>query len=123
MPFRIETRQFLRDNFKSVWALELLLHIARESERSFTSGDLVEVLRASHAIVDQGLAGLVAAGLIVTEEDGRVRYIPASADLHALVESVKDEYALRPDAVRRVIVAGAASGASAFADAFRLRKD
>jgi hypothetical protein len=30
---------------------------------------------------------------------------------------------LRPDAVRRVIVAGAASGASAFADAFRLRKD
>jgi hypothetical protein len=123
VPFAVETRQFLRDNFRSVWSLELLLHIARESDRSFTSGDLVGILRASPAIVDQGLVGLVAAGLVVTEDDGRVRYAPANPELHALVEGVKDEYALRPDAVRRVIVAGAASGASAFADAFRLRKD
>jgi hypothetical protein len=123
VPTAIDTGQFLRDNFKSVWSLELLLHLAREPDRSFMPGDLVEVLRSSQGIVEKSLTALVAAGLIVEEGDGSVRYAPASPDLHAVVEAVRDEYALRPDAVRRVIVSGAASGASAFADAFRLRKD
>ena len=123
MPASIDTGKFLRDNFKSVWALELLLQLERQPDRSFTPGDLVVALRASQGIVEKGLLSLVAAGLIVADEDGRVRYAPASPDLCTLVERVRDEYASRPDAVRRVIVSGAASGASAFADAFRLRKD
>lgn len=123
VPSAIDTEQFLRNNFKSVWSLELLLHLALEPERGFLPSELVEALRASHGIVDKSLAALVAAGIIVAEDDGKVRYAPASADLHTLVERVRDDYAMRPDAVRRVIVSGAASGASAFADAFRLRKD
>lgn len=123
VPSAIDTEQFLRDNFKSVWSLELLLHLAREPDRSFLPSELVEVLRASQGIIEKGLAALVAAGLIVAEDDGGVRYTPASSDLRTLVERVRDEYAMRPDAVRRLIVSSAASGASAFADAFRLRKD
>lgn len=123
MPFASDTRQFLRDNFKSVWSLELLLHLAHEPERSFRPDDLVELLRASHGIVEQGVLALTAAGLIVAEKGGQVRYAPANPGLHTLVERVRDEYSRRPDAVRRVIVSSAAGGASAFADAFRLRKD
>lgn len=123
MPFATDTRQFLRDNFKSVWSLELLLHLEREPDRFFAPGDLVDLLRASQGIVQNGIFELIAAGLIVAEGSGDVRYGPASVDLRKLVERVRDEYASRPDAVRRVIVSAGVSGASAFADAFRLRKD
>lgn len=112
---------FLRDQFRSVWALELLLLLERNADRTFSSDDLVESLRASRAIVEQGIAGLLAGGLIVVEGADRVRYAPAGSDLRRLVEMARDNYASRPDAVRRVIVSGAASGVSAFADAFRLR--
>ena len=115
--------QFLKDHFRSVWALELLLHLARHDERGFTATELVESLRASRAIVEQALAPLVAGGLIVIDHDGCARYAPANARLRELVALASEAYASRPDAVRRGIVSGAASGASVFADAFRLRKD
>ena len=69
------------------------------------------------------LVVLLAAGLVVVEQDGSVRYGPASADLEALVDGVATFYAKSPDAVRRLIVAAANPGVSAFADAFRLRKE
>ena len=65
---------------------------------------------------------LLAAGLLSIEGNG-VRYLPASDDIAHHVESVEKLYCARPDAVRRAIVSGTASGATAFADAFRLRKD
>lgn len=122
MPLPAEIGHFLRDNFKSVWSLELLLLLEREPERSFAQVELVEALRASDAIVETGLAALIAAGLIVAERDDRVRYAPAAPALHELVVRVRQDYALRPDTVRRAIVSGSTGGASAFADAFRLRK-
>lgn len=115
-----DPEQFLRDNFKSVWSLELLLHLEAEPERSFTPAELVTALRASRGIVEQSLGSLVAAALIVVEEGGRVRYAPADPRLRRMVARIRDEYASRPDAVRRAIVA---SGASAFSEAFRWRKD
>lgn len=117
------TEQFLRDYIKSVWSLEVLLHLASEPERAFTPEELVVSLRASNAIVQTSVDALQVAGLIVTDEKGQVRYSPAGADLRKAVEQVREEYAVRPDAVRRIIVSTATGGASAFADAFRLRKD
>ncbi len=123
MPAEADVEPFLRDNFRSIWSLELLLHLERHVERSFTAAELVEALRASRAIVEQSLAGLIAGGLIVVENGARVRFSPVNARLRELVGLARDAYASRPDAVRRAIVSGAAGGASAFADAFRLRKD
>ena len=40
-----------------------------------------------------------------------------------LVEQAEALYATSPDAVRRMIVAASNPGITAFADAFRLRKD
>lgn len=122
VPGDTETEQFLRDTFRSVWSLELLLYLQSHPERGFTPAELVEALRASQGIVEQSLGGLIASGLILAD-DGRVRFAPANPGLRALAGRVRDDYASRPDAVRRVIISGLASGASAFADAFRLRKD
>jgi hypothetical protein len=114
---------FIQSSFRSVWTLELLLHLARSEDRGWTAQELVDVLRASDLIVSHGLEALLAAGLIVVDEAAGARYRPASADLAALADGAARLYAQRPDAVRRLIVGAGADGLAAFADAFRLRRD
>jgi hypothetical protein len=115
------TLRFIAASFKSVWALELLLSLKRVGG-ACTSRDLVNRLRASELVVSRALESLVAAGLISNEEDTAV-YLPASRSIAASVERAEELYHLKPDAVRRAIVNARASGITAFADAFRLRKE
>jgi hypothetical protein len=114
---------FLRAHFKSVWALELLLFLKAHAKTSWTGEQLVEALRTSETIVSASVANLIAGGLIANEVEGKVRYAPASDDLSRLMDITQALYAKKPDAVRRVIVSGAATGLSAFANSFRLRND
>ena len=114
---------FIQSSFRSVWTLELLLHLARTEDRGWTAQELVDALRASDSIVSHGLQALLAAGLIVVDEDAGARYRPASADLAALADGAARLYAQRPDAVRRLIVGAGADSLSAVADAVRLRRD
>lgn len=79
-------------------------------------------LRASDSIVAQSIDALMAAGLVATESD-TARYLPASPDLDRKAEEAEAYYVKSPDAVRRLIVMSANGGLTAFADAFRLRKD
>jgi len=123
MPVEQELAAFIRSSFRSVWALELLLHLRREAGRAWTRAELVERLRASDLVVAGGLDSLLAAGLVLQNSDGTARYAPASPDLERLVDGAETLYAKKPDAVRRMIVAAASDGAAAFADAFRLRRD
>jgi hypothetical protein len=69
------------------------------------------------------VADLSASGLIVLDAQGRVQYAPANARLDTLAEDAEALYAKSPNAVRRMIVAAASPGISAFADAFKLRRD
>ena len=114
---------FIQSSFRSVWTLELLLHLARTEDRGWTPQELVDVLRASDSIVSQGLETLMAAGLIVVDDAAGARFRPASPNLAALVDGSARLYAQRPDAVRRLIVGASDDSLSAFADAFRLRRD
>jgi len=114
---------FLRDHFKSVWALELLLFLKDHAEQAWTSEQLVAALRTSETIVSTSVATLVAGGLVANDGKGHVRYAPASHDLSRLVDVTQALYAKKPDAVRRVIVSSAATGLSAFAESFKLRND
>ena len=117
-----ELRSFINTSFPSVWALELLALLRKELDRSFAADQIVDLLRASEAVVGRSLVSLEAAGLVLGDED-RFRYAPASPDLERLVEATLSTYRSRPDAVRRLIVSAGASGAQLFADAFRLRRD
>jgi len=114
---------FIRANFRSVWALELLCFLRQNCDRSLTAREMVAGLRGSDRVVTQGLEALAAAGLVIAEADGSARYQPASADLDALAGRAETLYRTSPDAVRRMIVSAANPGLAAFADSFRLRKD
>ena len=113
--------RFIGSSFRSVWALELLLILKRE-RRVWSHEELVSTMRASELVVNKAVDALVAAGLATVEGQG-VTYMPINAEVAACVDQLESLYAVRPDAVRRAIVSAASSGASAFADAFKLRKD
>lgn len=123
MAWKPELSSFIRATFRSVWALELLLYLRNNSGRSWSQAEMVAGLRSSDLVVIQSTDSLVAAGLILVEEDGAARYRPASSGLDQLVEDTQALYAKSPDAVRRMIIAAANGGLTAFADSFRLRKD
>jgi hypothetical protein len=123
MASKEEVEGFIRATFRSVWSLELLVLLSDKSERAWSREELVSTLRASELIVAQSLDALLAAGLISVDENGCAAFLPASRDIEDLFERAKSLYARTPDAVRRMIVASASGGLTAFADAFRLRKD
>ncbi|RZI73309.1 MAG: hypothetical protein EOP13_12410 [Pseudomonas sp.] len=113
---------FIGSTFRSVWALEVLRLLAQAPDSAFAEEDIIAKLRASKAAIGQSVARLERLGLL-TVEDGRVRFCAASADLEMLVTDAIDLYSRRPDMVRRTIVSSTSPGLTAFADAFRLRKD
>lgn len=114
---------FIRNSFRSVWSLELLLLLKSDPKRKWSQPELVDQLRSSELVVRQSVASLVAAGLLLPEGDERVRYAPASRDIRRLAEATERLYERKPDAVRRLIVSSSIDQLAAFADAFRLRKD
>jgi hypothetical protein len=123
MPTRQDVASFIRATFRSVWALELLCFLRQNRDRSLSHSEMVAGLRGSDLVVTQSVESLAAAGLLLAEADGSARYGPASGELDRLVAQAEALYAKSPDAVRRMIVAAANPGITAFADAFRLRKD
>ena len=111
---------FVAATFPSVWALELLL-VLKSDRRVWRQPDLVDSLRASDLVVSKALDALVAAGLASMDADG-AEYRPVNAGVEQCVEAVEQLYRTRPNKVRRVIIAASAGSATAFANAFRLRK-
>lgn len=116
-----ELSSFIGSTFRSVWSLELLLLLKTE-RRTWSVDELIAALRASDLVVSQAIESLVAAGLVQTSEEGAA-YMPVSQNIAELVDETELLYARKPDSVRRTIVSASASGITAFADAFRLRKD
>jgi predicted transcriptional regulator len=116
-----EILRFIASSFRSVWALELLL-VLKSEQRSWSHDELVATMRASELVVTRALAALEAAGLVSNDGD-EAQYMPVSDDVATLVTEAEALYAKRPDAVRRAIVSASSGDATAFAEAFRLRKD
>lgn len=119
--FDEEALRFVAASFPSVWALELLLVLKREGgpcQRHI----LVERLRASELVVAKAADALVAAGLAWVDGDTAL-YMPSNQKVEAVVDRVEQLYRSHPNAVRRAIVVAGTSSASAFADAFKLRRD
>jgi hypothetical protein len=117
-----ELTAFIRDQFRSVWSLELLLFLKDNPDSAWPNDRLVDALRARDAIVTKGLETLLAGGLIVVVDEG-ARYAPATKHLRELAEATQALYTRKPDAVRRLIISSVSTGLSAFADSFRLRRD
>lgn len=114
-----ELSTFITSSFRSVWALELLLHLKRAGTSRTTDG-LVAEMRASLSVVHNALQELVAMGLVGMDGDAWL-YMPANPAVAVLVDETEELYASRPDRVRRLIVASSHRGLTAFSDAFRLK--
>lgn len=118
-----QTDEFIRSTFRSIWSLEVLLYLREHSERAWSGREIEEALRASELIVTQCLDSLIAAGLVSIDADGCATFAPASPDLVLRFEETRERYRRAPDAVRRLIISSASTGLTAFADAFKFRKD
>lgn len=116
-----ELHAFIGSSFRSVWALELVL-LLKSERRHWSRNELVSTLRASDLVVSNALDGLVAAGMASADTDGAI-YMPVNDAIGECVDEVEQIYRTKPNAVRRAIIAASASSATAFADAFKLRKD
>lgn len=117
IPDKLEA--FIGSSFTSVWALELLLLLKSET-RPVPTDELVTLMRASPSVVETALESLIAAGL-AGSENGCASYMPVNGNVATLVEETEESYRLRPDRVRRLIVASPNKGLTAFSDAFRLK--
>ena len=116
-------KRFIRSAFGSIWSLELLLVLRQQPDHAWTRAELIAALRASEEVLARSSADLKAAGLIVVDDEERVRYAPASPELDETVIDVAALYASRPTSVRRLIVGGSEDSVASFADAFRFRRD
>jgi len=114
---------FIGNSFRSVWALEVLQYLVDHPGEAFSPAELISALRVSDAVVSQSVDNLSAAGLAMVDGEGRVSLHRGNDDSARLVRQAVDFYQKSPDKVRRLIVARASPGVTAFADAFKLRKD
>ena len=122
MPSQFEIESFISSNFRSIWALDLVQFLHSDPKQSYSKEQLITGLRASESVVSQSLASLAAAALVLVEHD-KVRIHVPDQQSRALIEGAVQLYAKSPDKVRRLIISSASPGITAFADAFRLRKD
>ena len=113
---------FVRQNVRSVWALELLLLLRRDPQRRWAAGELVRELRASPGLVIDNLAGFERGGISAPDDDERHRYCPATPLLDGLCQRLEEAYRARPVAVVNMI-AQPRDPVQSLADAFRLRGD
>jgi DNA-binding IclR family transcriptional regulator len=123
MAEQAQIESFIGNSFRSVWALEVLQYLAANPTSKFTAEELITALRISDAVVSQSVENLSAAGLAVVDGEGRVALHENDANEASLVAAAIDFYQKSPDKARRLIVAQASPGVTAFADAFKLRKD
>lgn len=117
-----DLQDFIQGSIRSVWALELLLLLRRDRERSWGADELVRELRASSTLVDENLNTFQASGLVAVE-DGRWRYAPAASVLDALCDRLEQAWRSKPGMVTKAIVMAPNDKLQTFADAFRIRGD
>jgi len=122
MPSQFEIETFISSSFRSIWSLDLVQFLYANPEISYSREQLITALRASESVVSQSIASLTAAGLVLIDGD-KVRIHFGNDAAKRLIEGAIQLYSKSPDKVRRLIVSAALPGLTAFANAFRLRRD
>lgn len=115
-----ELAAFAREHIRSVWAVELLLLLRRDAERSWAPEDLVRELRASNNLVRDNLLAFQRSGLAIEDEAARWRYAPAGAVLDHLATRLEAAYRERPVSIINLI-ASPPDPIQGLADAFKWR--
>lgn len=112
---------FVQRSIKSVWALELLLLLRCERQRTWRPEDMVLEMRSSEAAVAEALTGLRSIGFIAADSAGLHTYQPASAELDRIAGRIGEVYAAKPLAVVRAITSAPNEKLRLFSDSFKLK--
>ena len=116
-----QVRSFIRRHVESVLDLDILLAV-RTAAGPRAATELARELRLNETASAAALEKFAAIGLL--ERDGDCyTYKPRDRRLAADADALADAYARRRVTVIRFIYKRPSEGVSAFADAFRLRKD
>lgn len=118
-----ELLDFIQGSIRSVWHAELLLRLRRTPERAWTADELRRDMRASDAIVHEGLRVLQNAGLVRCEEGDAYRYAPVSDHLDRLTSDLDKLYREKPVLLTRAVVSNPNEKLRLLANAFRIKKD
>jgi predicted DNA-binding transcriptional regulator YafY len=125
-----DVRALLYEHIESYEQLETLLLLRRERHEEWTAEKLAARLHVGIELIERGLAGLRASGLVGATGAGSARfaYRPASSGLDAAAGRLDHEYAERPVLVIRLMSANSlqrlrTAALHTFADAFVLKKD
>ncbi len=110
---------FVQGAISSVCALELLMLLRRERQRSLTLDQVVRELRSSEVAITQALNHLAASGLIEKAAEG-YRYQQSSTRLDAVCERLESLYAHKPVKIINAILKAPDEKLRTFAEAFRL---
>jgi DNA-binding Lrp family transcriptional regulator len=116
-----DVRTLITRHVASVLDLDVLLAM-RMTDRAVTCEELARELRLNETACEAALDKFARAGFL-TASGPAYSYRPKSAMIGSSVDSLADAYAVRRVSVIRFIYRRPSDGVSAFADAFRLRKD
>jgi hypothetical protein len=111
---------FVGMSVRSVWALELLLILRRNRERTWSQEELIRESRSSLTAVVEALIVLNSSGMVATEAD-RYRYAPASQELEEFGGELEKLYSVKPLTVIKAIVTAPQDKLQTLADAFKFR--
>ena len=96
---------FIATSIGSIWILELLLLFRRDPSRGWDPAAAVRELRSSPSVIEDAVARLRAAGLVVQDSAGLCRYHAASPRIDRLASELEAAYAAKPTMVINAIIA------------------
>ncbi|MBC7996737.1 MAG: hypothetical protein IAF58_02270 [Leptolyngbya sp.] len=93
-------RAFIRNHIRSVWQLELILFLKKQSGLLSVS-EIAKNLYYTPQAIETALSDFVTSGILQSSSDnpGRYRYYPASSELREMVELTCQAYEAKRVAV------------------------
>jgi len=123
-PLTERLLSFLRTSVPTFPAAELLLFLAKHSERQWTAESIVEAIKPT-VISISGVRSYLdifrTQQLIKGNADHGYQFFPASAELRTTVEDLAHAYNERPVTLIRTIYAIEESKIQSFADSFKFK--
>jgi hypothetical protein len=114
-------RGFIASHIVSVAQLDVLLLVRAAADKEWTASEVARALVTQPEAAAGWLRDLASRGL-VSDNEGRYRYAPASSELDRVVDALAESYANYRVAVIGLIFARPSERITSFADAFRIRK-
>ena len=113
---------FVAASIRSVWALELLLFLKRNSARAWDRNSLILKLRSSSAVITEALTSLEAGGLGDAKRRDRVSVLRHLADAGSDRVGAGAPLCVKPLSVINAIVSSPTVRLRMFSDAFKLKE-